>query len=355
MNRLKHYNINNIHVISNVIIMRKIITLLAFVALFVPLVSVAHHSFGLYSTDVSELEGVLVNVAWRNPHVQLTFDVTGENGQEVRWTLEGPALYVLERRGISRDFFQPGEQLTIAGRANQTGKPQLWMHSILIPDGRELMMIGGIEPNWTSNTVGGDGVLEVEDAESQNLGIFRVWGQPALHPIDYGSDLPYREPPLPAGAEWVERLYGYGERCESMGMPGVMATPYPFKFTDQGSSIRLQGFSNNADIDRMVHLTDDADVEPGIMGHSVGHWETAHKLVVETTQIDWPYFDDSTGLPQSDELQIVEVFTLSDDQSRLDYRMTVTDSTIFIEPAAVIETYWLALGESLAEPTFCEG
>ena len=171
--------------------MRKFITLLTFVALIVPLVSVAHHSFGLYSTDVSELEGVLVDVAWRNPHVQLTFDSTGENGQEVRWTLEGPALYVLERRGISRDFFQVGEQLRIAGRANQTGKPQLWMHSILIPDGRELMMIGGIEPNWTTNIVGSDGVLEVEDAESQNLGIFRVWGQPALHPIDYGSDLPY--------------------------------------------------------------------------------------------------------------------------------------------------------------------
>ena len=332
--------------------MRKFITLLV---LFVPLVSLAHHSFGLYSDEVSELKGVLVDVAWRNPHVRLTLQSTGGDGEQTRWTLEGPALYVLERRGLSRKFFQTGDHLKIVGRANQHGKPDLWMHSILAPDGRELMIINGIEPHWTANTVGGDGVLEAEDVESQNLGIFRVWGQPALHPIDYGSDLPYREPPLPAGAEWVQRLYGYGERCESMGMPGVMATPYPFKFTDQGSSIRLQGFSNNAYIDRTIHLTGDADVEPNIVGHSVGRWETGQQLVVETTQIDWPYFDDSTGLPQSEDLQIVEEFTLSDNQSRFDYSMTVTDSTIFTEPAIVIETYWLALGESLAEPTFCDG
>ena len=44
---------------------------------------------------------------------------------------------------------------------------------------------------------------------------------------------------------------------------------------------------------------------------------------------------------------------MSDDQQRLDYEMTVIDPETFTEPVTAIETYWLALGESLAEPTLC--
>ena len=72
-----------------------------------------------------------------------------------------------------------------------------------------------------------------------------------------------------------------------------------------------------------------------------------------TTRIDWPYFDDSLGTPQGDGIETFEIFTLSDSQQRLDYEMIVTDPETFTEPVTAIETHWLALGESLAEPTYC--
>jgi hypothetical protein len=322
--------------------------------LLVPGMAASHHSFGIYSDEVSELEGELVDVAWGNPHVKLTLSSLDSNSVESRWTLEGAAVYVLERRGISRDLFRVGETLTVAGRISARGMPELWLHSILLPDGREAMMIGGIDPRWTADTIGGDGILEVEDAASQNRGILRVWSQPALRPINYGAELPYIEPPPTGGAEWIERLNGLAERCEAMGMPGVMATPYPFEFTAEEDTLRLRGFSNNAMIDRSIHLDAEADVVPDITGHSVGQWETDNKLVVRTDSIDWPYFDDSTGVAQSPDLQTTEVFTLSDDQSRLDYQMIVTDPALFSSPTTVFETYWLALGESRAEPSFCQ-
>jgi len=43
---------------------------------------------------------------------------------------------------------------------------------------------------------------------------------------------------------------------------------------------------------------------------------------------------------------MLERFTLSDDQARLDYELTVTDAATFSEPA-VYERYWLALGASI--------
>ena len=57
--------------------------------------------------------------------------------------------------------------------------------------------------------------------------------------------------------------------------------------------------------------------------------------------------------PQSDNIETVDICTVSDDQQCLDYAMVVADQATFIEPATVIKTYWLALGESLAEPTYC--
>ena len=63
--------------------------------------------------------------------------------------------------------------------------------------------------------------------------------------------------------------------------------------------------------------------------------------------------DDSLGIPQSDLIEAFETFTLSDDQQRLDYEMIVTDPDTFTETVTAVRTYWVALGESPAEPTHC--
>ena len=67
--------------------------------------------------------------------------------------------------------------------------------------------------------------------------------------------------------------------------------------------------------------------------------------MVTTTRINWPYFD-NIGSPQSEAVEIVEQFTVSEDQTRLDYQFAVTDPATFAEPA-VYERYWLALGETI--------
>jgi hypothetical protein len=76
----------------------------------------------------------------------------------------------------------------------------------------------------------------------------------------------------------------------------------------------------------------------------VGRWENG-TLVVSTSLVSWPYID-NIGTPQSGNVRIVERYTLSADQSRLDFQMTVTDPATFTEPA-VIAGYWLALGDTI--------
>jgi len=317
----------------------------------------AHHSFAIYTDEITEIEGALVDVHWGNPHVLLTVRAE-EAGQESNWMLETGNPYVLQRRGLPREFFQPGDRIRAAGRAHRAQAAQLWLHNLMLGDGQELLMIAGVEPRWNDVALGGDGSgVPVADAAAQDRGLFRVWSRPVLRPIAFSEELPYRQEPPSGGAEWLARMDELAARCESVGMPGVMATPYPFEFRDHGAWIRLTGFSNNALIDRTIHLNGaapEATPEPSRFGHSTGRWATDKRLEVTTTRIDWPYFDDSLGIPQSELIEAFETFTLSDDQQRLDYEMIVTDPDTFTETVTAVQTYWLALGESPAEPTYCE-
>ena len=82
---------------------------------------------------------------------------------------------------------------------------------------------------------------------------------------------------------------------------------------------------------------DPTDQPHSIMGYSVGRWEEA-TLVVSTTNMNYPYFD-SDGTPQSQQVEIVERFTVSDDETRLDHRMTITDPEIFTATAEMTRHY----------------
>ena len=73
-------------------------------------------------------------------------------------------------------------------------------------------------------------------------------------------------------------------------------------------------------------------------GFSRGRWEGA-TLVVETTNVDAPRFDDM-GTPQSSEISVVEHFTLSEDESRMDYLVTITDPVNFTETFNLAR-YWV--------------
>jgi len=316
----------------------------------------SHHSFGLYDDNVSELRGVVVDVSWRNPHVRISMAVSTENSGEELWTLEGGASYVLKRRGITRELFQAGDTLLVAGRPHTRDGALMLLHNILLENGEEVIMTGGVEPRWSRVLVGRDQNTQPEDAATQNRGLFRIWSTALLRPITYGEDLPYREERSAGGQRWIERLNGYAQRCEPVGMPGIMATPYPFEFIDKGASIELLGFSNNASFKRTIHVAG-IDVatqsEAGRMGFSVGQWRNEQLFVVTTTRIDWPYFDDTTGTPLSDEAVVTEFLTLSDDQSRLHYRMVIDDRSLFDDPVTVIDTHWAALGEELVLPPDC--
>jgi hypothetical protein len=80
------------------------------------------------------------------------------------------------------------------------------------------------------------------------------------------------------------------------------------------------------------------------LGYSVGRWED-DVLVVHTTRIDFPFFD-LFGTPVGKFPEVVERFTLSEEQARLDYESSTIEPSTFVG-AATVKRYWIALGETV--------
>jgi hypothetical protein len=122
-------------------------------------------------------------------------------------------------------------------------------------------------------------------------------------------------------------------------MPNAILNPYPIEFVDAGDAIELR--IEEWDATRVIRMTIDAVANtpaPTPLGYSVGRWEGS-TLVIETTQIDWPYLDDK-GAPQSDDVTIVERFTLSENDTRVDFELTVMDPQYLIDPV-IWDAYWV--------------
>ncbi len=296
-------------------------------ALLAPLAAGAHHGRGeFFNQPVGEIEGVVVDVRWRNPHVTITVQDSAGDGPESLWVLEGSDAGTLARRGLTEGHIQVGDLIRAAGAVSSRRERWLATRHILLPGGTELIFASSGSPRWSANHIGGDplpAAVAVTDRASEG-GIFRMW-------MGEGGT-PYvveEEPPLKPAARAAWQAYDALRHdpvldCEIPGMPRVMTVvgARPIQFERQGEDILLR--SENYNLARLIRMDaeeDPDDIPASPLGYSRGRWE-GETLVVTTTRINWPYFDlpPLIGIPQSGEVEIEERFTLADGQLVYDFR-----------------------------------
>ena len=312
----------------------------------------AHHSFNGYSPEIQEWDGEIVDLKWRNPHILFTVQSIGEDGRQEQRTMEAGSIYMFQRGGVGPEQLAIGTRVRVAARQSTRRASDYLATNLLLPEGRELLLTGS-EPRFEAEQQLGRGYWVSDERRAANArgdgnGIFRVWSVPQINRRAY--DLNLTEAALASRAAW-DPIDNFALHCEPEGLPRVMLTPHPYEFVDAGEQIilRLEIY----DQQRVIHLAKaaaPADTPSSNMGYSVGRWD-GDTLTVTTTNIGWPHFDNS-GTPQSESSVIVERFTLSEDETRLDYRITVTDPYTFTEPATV-SGHMVAIGESI-EPYDCQ-
>jgi hypothetical protein len=316
----------------------------AFVVLLVAAASVlgartasAHHSVAFYSSEIHEIEGELVEIAWQNPHVRLAVRSTAGSDAGKLWHLESSSIFLRQRDGVTRDLFRVGDHVKVAGRRSPRDDSALLALNMLLPDGREALLW----PDQPARFAAADklirGSAQAVDAAAEKKGLFRVWLPPVGQPSPYAG-LPFRDTAIAARRAFD--ILAFAQSCEPEGMPRIALSIFPYQFVDRGREILLR--TELYDTERTIHMeraAPPAGQPHSKLGYSIGEWRDGD-LIVTTTLVNWRYFD-NIGTPQSDDVQIVERFTLSADQSRLDVEMTVVDAATFTAPA-VLKTYWQA-------------
>jgi len=345
--------------------LKRLLRITAVCIALLPVAASAHHSFAS-NFDVHtiyELEGEIMDLQWKNPHVVFTLKTVNENGEEVLYDIESHSLAIMRRNGVPADALHDGYKVRVAGHPGRHVENAMFVQHVLLPSGEELVLHPRYSPRWAERVNSESTWLATsDDAQDEQSGIFRVWST-SLNVSGDGLAFPElinpalaHDYPLTDEARAVLEAFdplndALTVNCTPKGMPAIMENPFPIEFVEAEGNIELR--LEEYDSLRTIHMGDN-DVDAGrtssLLGHSVGRWEGS-TLVVETDAMGYGHFD-SVGIPMSAAARATERFTPSDDGKRLGFEMTIVDSSTFTELVVLTKT-WLGLPGAKVQPYEC--
>jgi len=353
----------------------------AFISIAVAGAAHAHHGIANFdlNTDI-ELVGTVTEVDFVNPHSWLYLDVAADDGTVTPWRCELRGATVLRRSGWSEDMFPAGLEIRITGSPDRRDPTTCYLGTAFFPDGRSVDRYGQLtepvrevpadrpvrlangDPNiagdWAGEQLvmtdprGQSGTLvPVSLAEQLEPGTLPP-GVPAFpgargtdisladDPVDaFWNQRPSAMPLTEAGAAAIADFDGSSTdnprlRCE----PTNILFDWTFesdvnRIVQSETEIRM--LYGSMGIERIIDLTatdHPEDIEPSVAGHSIGRWED-DVLVVDTVGFAPGILSADGRLPHSDELHIVERFSLDTEA------MALTREYVAVDPLYLVGEY----------------
>lgn len=330
----------------------------------------AHHSFSMFDqTTKVEIEGVVAEVQWTNPHVWVEVDVPGPDGQTVRWGVEFTSRVHMTRRGWTRSTLNAGDEVTFSISPYHDGRPGGRFWWVTLPSGETLRDPGAqreYEASLGASELSVDPASQPQDdrdarraaayqvdrdrfsyADLDQLPDFGgIWHpafgatggtQPQLKGEYLAAYDAYR---AAAAADPSFEQVGRGSNCEPLGMPGMMTMPYSLEFLVTPGKITIQ---QEALMQLRRIFTDGrelpANPDPTYFGYSVGQWED-DVLVVETVGTRPGQRLGTAGITNGPNLRISERLYLDeDDPDVLHLDFTYQDPDALAEPWIQTHTF----------------
>ena len=113
--------------------MKRIVLLLGALILVAGVVpALAHHGFNAEydASQKAEVQGVVTEFAWRNPHSFMKIDVMAKDGTTQSWTLEWGSASQLAESQVGRTTLKPGDHIVVSGQVARDPSA----HRMLITD-----------------------------------------------------------------------------------------------------------------------------------------------------------------------------------------------------------------------------
>ena len=354
-----------------------------------PGAALAHHGVDAHfdtSTDI-RFEAVVTDIRVINPHSYIYFSRLNEQGGLVEGRCELFERRFLVRNALSNDTVPPGTAVRISG--NPAWREANVCHAVQIElaDGRSFGNRGQVLND--SDYVSGQALMaavrgsaqassrviaessreaiEREPVEVPTEGMFGHW-------VAFTGMLPDGLPPGVDASELQSPMMSMGGRMNADApqtrMPRFMGTRYQVEYTEAGRAFAatydpafdspdircqasvLHGMQHHALANEFVSVGDGRlrwaygymdlvrtirmdqsrhpnDLEPSILGHSIGYWD-GPTLVVYTR--GFKSFELFRGVINSEALQLVERITHDPDADRLVVSFTALDPTFWRAP-----------------------
>lgn len=318
------------------------------ISLFVSFTAHAHHNWSaIYDVDSDiEIEGVVSEVIWRNPHVRVSFLVDAGTANEKTYSTESNSVASLMRMGVSKEIIAPGTQVRVAGYRSRSSESDIFMNHLLLPDNQEIVFLRTAEPRWPDANRIGDterlhgGVIE-EDISKLPTSIFAVWtttyGNPGSHHA-LGKDKAELSEKGQAVRE-QESLALNDSSCAAKNSTLVMGSPYPVELIDQGETVIIHAEEYDSIRTVYMNVAHEDPGNAGILGYSTG------RMVDGTLSVITTYGNDSTE-------QLHETFHLSDDRQKLLYTQVIVNPELMLTPT-VNKKWWQYQPGASVQPYDC--
>jgi hypothetical protein len=101
----------------------------------------AHHSFSEYyvEKDTEELDGIVVQFEYKNPHAWLHVEAADGFGRRVVYAAEWGSVSGLERQGVLKTTLKPGDRVRVWVSPNRNPTDtRVRLKRIELPDGRRV-------------------------------------------------------------------------------------------------------------------------------------------------------------------------------------------------------------------------
>jgi len=133
--------------------------------LFLPFVQIntatAHHAFAAdyQPGNEGEVEGVITEVIYKNPHARYYLEVTHDDGSKELWDLQTMNLMMLGRVGWTKDTLQVGDKIKVEGILGRNNTKRMSINVVTVDDGRVISPQRGIRESSAQLDARGSAVV----------------------------------------------------------------------------------------------------------------------------------------------------------------------------------------------------
>ena len=324
----------------------KVTSLLMLTLLIMVRPALAHHSFAAEfdAALTGKMTGVVTEVRFSNPHVRYRFTVKKTDGTSEDWEIQAGSVTSIRPQGWLVDTIKAGDTITVEGQLGRANVKKIYVQRLTLASGK---VFGGTEtvntgapgttaaprPNPNDRTI-------VTADPNKNYGygkqnakapfdITGPWRQSYKFRVTVDDFEPKPTPYTAEGKRLRDANSKYDDtalRCISLGLPRVFGNPYNLDIYDAGDHYLFMYVDHHAP--RRIWMDGRKapdNVAATANGYSVGHWENANTLVIETTHLLKGWLDGS-GMPMSgDGTRTVEKIVYSADHLSADRTMTIYD------------------------------